>query len=53
MIHRDRRIPQVGRVTVFTDIGRADMLETLAGGRDAIVTGATGFGRRGMIEACR
>jgi len=38
-------------VAVFANVGRTDMLETLAGRRHAIVTAATGLGGRGMIEA--
>ena len=45
VIDRDRRIPQVGRVTIFTNIGGADVIQALAGGRHTIVAIATTLGR--------
>ena len=44
MIHRHRRFPHTGRVTVFTDVSRADVIQTLAGSRDAIVAVTTTLG---------
>ena len=51
VIYRHRRNPGGVAVAVFANVGRTDMLETLAGRGHAIVTTATGFGRRGVIEA--
>jgi len=51
VIYRHRRNPGGVAVAVFANVGRTDMLETLAGRRHAIVTAATGLGGRGMIEA--
>ena len=51
VIHCHRRNPCGVVVAVFANVGRTDMLETLAGRRHAIVTAATGFSGRGMIKA--
>ena len=41
VINRYRRIPKVGAVTVFADIGGADMVETFTGRGHAIVAVTT------------
>ena len=53
VIYRDRRNPCGVVVAVLADVGRTDMVETLAGRGHAVVTGATGFSGRGMIKARR
>ena len=53
MIDAYRRFPDAGRVTVFADIGGADMFETLANSGDAIVAGTTGFGGARVIKGRR
>ena len=53
VINRYRRIPQVGAVTVFTDIGRADVVQRFASSGHAIVAVATTLGFNIlMIEVC-
>ena len=44
VIDRDRRVPDVGTVTVLADVGRADVIQTLTGGGHAIMAIATGLG---------
>ena len=44
MIHLDHRVPQVGGMTVFANIGRADVVQALADSSHAVVATHTAFG---------
>ena len=44
VIDRNGRVPDVGTVAVFTNVGRADVVETLTRGGHTVVTVATGLG---------
>ena len=53
MIHGHRWIPYIGIVTVFANIGTADMVQALADGGNPIVTTDTAFGGRRVVKARR
>ena len=49
VIDRNRGVPDVGTVTIFTDVGRADVIEALTSGRDTVMTIATALCRDVLV----